>query len=98
MHEAETFFLGPPLPLMGQLYALGETNGEIRLLALEADTGKLLWSQQLAAAEQNVMADSQRRWAGASPSYADGVLVCPTAAGAVVGVDLATRSLVWGYC
>jgi outer membrane protein assembly factor BamB len=35
--------------------------------------------------------------AGASPSLAGGVLVCPTTAGAVVGVDLGTRSLLWGY-
>ena len=42
--------------------------------------------------------ESQRRWAGASPSYADGILVCPTSAGAMVGVELATRSLLWGYC
>ena len=33
---SRTFFLGPPLPLMGQLYVLGEIKGEIRLLALEA--------------------------------------------------------------
>ena len=31
------------------------------------------------------------------PSFADGVLVCPTSAGAVVAVDLASRSLLWGY-
>ena len=42
-------------------------------------------------------AGSTRRWAGASPSYADGVLVCPTTTGAIVGVELATRSLLWGY-
>ncbi|MFW5692976.1 MAG: PQQ-binding-like beta-propeller repeat protein, partial [Thermoguttaceae bacterium] len=38
-----------------------------------------------------------RRLSGLSPSYADGILVCPTSAGAVVAVDLATRSLLWGY-
>ena len=95
---AETFFLGPPLPLMGQLYVLAETKGEIRLMALEAATGELIWSQQLAMAEENVDESPVRRLAGASPSHADGILVCPTSAGAVVGVDLATRSLLWGYC
>ncbi|MCE5267341.1 MAG: PQQ-binding-like beta-propeller repeat protein [Planctomycetaceae bacterium] len=93
--QQETFFLGPPLPLMGQLYVLGEIKGEVRLYALEATTGKTLWSQQLSQSEQN---DTQRRWMGVSPSYADGVLVCPTSTGAVVGVELATRSLLWGYC
>ena len=97
LRQAETFFLGPPLPLLGQLYVLGEIKGEIRLLALDGATGKFLWSQQLAMAEQGVLQDASRRWAGASPSYADGVLVCPTTTGAIVGVDLATRSLLWGY-
>jgi len=91
----EMFFLGPPLPLAGQLYVLAESKGEIRLLALEAATGELLWSQQLALAEGGPQA--VRGWSGVSPSYADGVLVCPTAAGAIVGVELATRSLLWGY-
>ena len=43
------------------------------------------------------MCDSRRRLAGASPSLAEGILVCPTSAGAVVAVDLATRTLRWGY-
>jgi outer membrane protein assembly factor BamB len=97
LRQPDTFFLGPPLPLTGQLYALGEIKGEIRLMALDAATGNLLWSQQLAMVEQGVLQDSMRRWSGMSPSYADGVLVCPTSAGAIVGVDLATRSLLWGY-
>ena len=95
---AGAFFLGPPLPLSGQLYAMAELKGqEIRLVALSAETGALEWSQQLAVVEQAVSADSMRRNAGATPSFADGVLVCPTSAGAVVGFDLATRSLLWGY-
>ncbi|MEN6459241.1 MAG: PQQ-binding-like beta-propeller repeat protein [Thermoguttaceae bacterium] len=92
---AETFFLGPPLPLMGQLYVLAETKSEVQLLALDGATGTVLWSQRLSQAEQ---ADAQHRWIGASPSYADGVLVCPTSTGAVVAVELATRSLLWGFC
>ncbi len=95
LRQPETFFLGPPLVLMGQLYVLAENGGEMRLMALEAATGNVLWSQQLSLAEQ---ADPQHRWMGVSPSYADGVLVCPTATGAVVAVELATRSLLWGYC
>jgi len=93
----ETFFLGPPLPLTGQLYVLAETKGEIRLLALDAASGNLSWSQQLAMVEQNIQQDSLRRLTGVSPSYADGILVCPTSTGALVAVKLATRSLLWGY-
>jgi outer membrane protein assembly factor BamB len=93
------FFLGAPLPLGSQLYALAEQTGEIRLLCLNAKDGALEWKQQLAVLEefQYILTDRGRRLAGASPSYADGVLVCPTSAGAVVAVDLVTRSLRWGY-
>ncbi len=94
---AETFFLGPPLPLQGQLFVIGETSDEIRLFVLEADSGKLVWSQQLSAVDHNLFPDSWLRMAGLSPSYAEGIIVCPTGAGAVVAVDLATRSLRWGY-
>ncbi len=93
----DAFFLGPPLPLRGQLYAIAEIKDEIRLVALDAANGHLLWSQQLAMVEQGVMQDPVRRLAGVSPSYADGVLICPTGSGCVVAVDLATRSLLWGY-
>ncbi len=103
---AETYFLGPPLPLMGQLFVLAEKPGEgaVELLALQADPqgdprqhGRLLWSQPLVRVENNILEDPYRARAGLSPSYADGVLVCPTASGAVVAVDLATRSLLWAY-
>ncbi|HKD38505.1 MAG TPA: PQQ-binding-like beta-propeller repeat protein, partial [Pirellulales bacterium] len=84
----EAYFLGPPLPLMGRLYALAELKGEIRLVVLDAKTGKLDWSQQLCSPEDaNVIGNDYRRTTGVSPSYADGILICPTSAGAVVAVD-----------
>ncbi|HEX3870133.1 MAG TPA: hypothetical protein VHV77_06845, partial [Pirellulales bacterium] len=102
---AGAFFLGPPLPLSGRLYVLAEIKGEIRLLALRPKTDgesraksvEVEWSQQLAMVERNIAEDGPRRLAGAVPSFADGILVCPTSAGAVVAVDLTTRSLLWGY-
>lgn len=95
---AGAFFLGPPLPLHGSLYALIEINSEIRLAVLNAKTGALEWSQQLAHVDnRTIMTDITRRLAGATPSYADGVLICPTSAGALVAVDISTRSLLWGY-
>jgi outer membrane protein assembly factor BamB/tetratricopeptide (TPR) repeat protein len=98
------FFLGPPLPLAGRLYVLAETNGEIRLYVLDpkrqldpSTMGEIEWSQQLAVLEPNPVEDQLRRLAGATPSYSDGILICPTSAGAVVALDLTTRSLLWGY-
>jgi outer membrane protein assembly factor BamB/predicted Zn-dependent protease len=95
---AGAFFLGPPLPLMGQLFVMAEIKGEIRLVVVDAETGRYQWSQQLAVVGQrNILADQSRRLAGASPSFADGVLVCPTSAGAVVAVDISNRTLLWGF-
>ena len=100
-----TFFLGPPLPLGETLYCLCERDGEIRLLALSGRSvvgaqgtgGTMLWSQGIAEPEFNVLTHPGRRLAGLSPSYAEGVLVCPTEAGLVVAVDLARRQLLWSY-
>jgi outer membrane protein assembly factor BamB len=98
---AGAFFLGPPLPLDGKLYVLAEMSeksekGEIKLCVLDAGTGHLDWSQQLAMVEQDIVHDPYCRLAGCTPSFADGVLVCPTAAGAIVGVDISNRTLMWG--
>jgi len=97
LRQAETFFLGPPLPLMGRAYVLAEKRGEVRLMVLDATNGDLLWKQQLALVESEFGLGQVNRTAGVSPSYADGILVCPTGVGAAVAVDLATRSLLWGY-
>lgn len=94
---AEAAFLGPPLPLGGRLYVLVEARGEIRLLALEPESGRVDWSQQLVALEADPLGLTNRRAAGLSPSFSDGVLVCPTSAGAAVAVDLTTRALLWGF-
>ncbi|MEO8496262.1 MAG: PQQ-binding-like beta-propeller repeat protein, partial [Planctomycetota bacterium] len=95
---AGAFFLGPPLPLAGHLYVMAEQNSQIRLVVLDSATGKQAWSQQLSQVEDSpIDQDIPRRLAGATPSHSDGVLVCPTSAGTVIAVDIATRSLVWGY-
>jgi outer membrane protein assembly factor BamB len=102
------FFLGPPLPLGGQLFCLADYRGEIRLLAIgvrkEADAKgnpaykpHLLWHQTLVHPNESVTRFPLRRMAGLTPSYAGGVLICPTTGGAVVAVDPARRLLLWGY-
>src|SRR5262249_24213289 len=89
------FFLGAPLPLAGKLYGLFEKRGDVQLICLDADTGALAWSQTLASAAGQTTLNLCRRTRAAPLAYADGVLVCPTNAGAVVGVDLVSRSLLW---
>lgn len=95
---AGTLFLGPPLPYGGNLYAICEQDRTINLLCLAPQTGRRRWSQPLATLEDDDLTQSPiRRLASATPTYSQGVLVCPTNAGAVVAIDLATRELLWGY-
>jgi len=92
----EIFFLGPPLPLGDALYVMAELSGDIVLICLDAATGMERWRQQLLAVEAGkVNNDPVRRIAGASASYHEGILVCSTGAGAIIGVDLMDQSLAW---
>lgn len=104
---AGAYFLGAPLPIGNTLYCLAEVNSEIQLRAIEYSPQpkgisqnegvKLLWTQPLVAARVKINRDLGRRMSAASVSYADGVLVCCTDAGYVVGVELSSRSLLWAY-
>ena len=95
---AGAFFLGAPLPVSGHLYAMAELGDNVQLVVLDAATGKHEWSQQLSIVDSTpIDEDILRRLAGATPSFSDGILICPTSAGAVVAIDIATRSLMWGY-
>lgn len=92
----EIFFLGPPLPLGDALYVMAETAGDIVLICLDASTRLERWRQQLVAIEGgSIHGDPIRRVAGATPSYHQGVLVCSTGAGVIVGVDVLDHSLIW---
>ncbi|MEM8678534.1 MAG: PQQ-binding-like beta-propeller repeat protein [Planctomycetota bacterium] len=96
---ANAFFMGVPLPLEDELFLLAELQDEIRLCVLDTETGQLKWSQQIAQVESpNAWyLDVVRRLCGCSPSFADGIMVCPTASGMVLGVDVDSRSLLWAY-
>lgn len=93
----EAFFLGAPIAIDDALYAMVELAGDIMLVCLDPQTGDLVWQQQLVATEDaGIQFDAIRRISGATPSYYEGVLICPTGAGATVAVDLADRTLRWG--
>ena len=93
---AGVLFLGPPLPLQGELLALGELNGEVSLFAIGPDDGRLLWRQQLSTNDSfTISDDSSRRNFACCPSVQAGVIVCPTLSGQVVAVDRLTHRLLW---
>lgn len=93
--------VGPPLPVGRELFVMVEHQGGLRLDAIEAATGRVSWSQPLADLDEDLSIfggrGTARRIAGLSPSMDDGILVCPTGAGAVIAVDLSTRTLRWAY-
>jgi outer membrane protein assembly factor BamB/tetratricopeptide (TPR) repeat protein len=91
------FFLGPPLPLGNSLFVVVEQKQELRLLCLRADRGDVQWAQSLGTARDKILFDMLRRTQAVHPAYADGILVCPTGAGAVLGIDPLGRSLLWAH-
>jgi outer membrane protein assembly factor BamB/TolA-binding protein len=91
-----SYFLGPPLVLEGRLYVLAEKDGEVVLLCLGTD-GILQGRLALAFVPTRMLLDPGRRLQAARPVHADGILVCPTNAGVVVGVDLLGLGLAWAY-
>jgi outer membrane protein assembly factor BamB len=93
----DTYFLGPPLPLDGRLYVLAEKNNEVDLLCLRATDGALLGRQALAYAPTRLLVDPGRRIQALLPAYGEGILVCPTNAGVLVGVDILSKNLTWAY-
>ena len=62
--QPDTFFLGPPLPLMDKLYVLAEVKAGIHLLALNPSTGEAIWSQPVAVPPLSIAKDPMRRWSG----------------------------------
>ncbi|HTU89572.1 MAG TPA: PQQ-binding-like beta-propeller repeat protein, partial [Gemmataceae bacterium] len=102
------YFLGPPLPLAGKLYLLADKQQEIRLICLETietqgDDGtkkyvpRVVSTQTLGMTQEKMQNDPLRRTWAAHLAYGEGILVCPTNAGAVFGVNLLENSLVWAY-
>lgn len=97
----DSFFLGPPLPLGGRLYVLNEKKQDLRLVCIDPRKGptkpEVSWIQNLASTQHPLTSDPMRRMQAATLAYGEGILVCPTNAGAVLGVDLLSQSLVWAH-
>lgn len=94
---SETWFLGAPLPLQGRLYTVAETEGVLRLLVLDAETGRLISRVPLAQTSTAFETDWLRRYYGLTPSASNGVLLCPTGLGMVVAVDATTAKPLWCF-
>lgn len=93
----DVYFLGPPLPLAGKLYVVAEKDQDLYAICLDPGTGAPAWSQKLAMPKTRLLLDGGRRLHAAPLAYGEGLLVCPTNAGALVAVDLLSHSLVWAH-
>ncbi|MEX2288236.1 MAG: PQQ-binding-like beta-propeller repeat protein [Planctomycetaceae bacterium] len=95
--SSETFFLGAPVAVDGDLYGLAEVRGQIKLQVRNPATGKLQWSQALASPGFGIVDDFHRRLAGLVPAVMGDVIVCPTGTGSVVALRRSDRALLWAY-
>ncbi len=94
---AGSFFLGAPVVDGRELFVVTEKEGQIRLQALDAATGKPLWSQLIAHSQAKISMDVGRQWLSAPVAVGDGVIVCPTTVGWIVAIDRSTHGILWAH-
>ncbi|MDA1013591.1 MAG: PQQ-binding-like beta-propeller repeat protein [Planctomycetota bacterium] len=58
---------------------------------------KVGWNQLIHGSALQLGIGPIRRTSSLSPSFSEGIVVCPTDSGAVVAVDLPTRSIMWSH-
>lgn len=92
---ADIYFCGLPTPVDQQIIGLVQIDDLLRLYAADSATGRIEWSLNIAEAPRRSSADSDWRSLDCRITLIDGVLVCPTGAGLIVGVDPGTRSVLW---
>jgi outer membrane protein assembly factor BamB len=88
-------FLGPPLAVADRLFIISERRQQLYLSCLKSETGALVWMQVLCSVSQPIAADFQRVGMACTPTFAEGIVVCPTHAGVLVAVDSLSGTLLW---
>jgi len=91
------YFLGPPLPIGDQLFIVAERDSLVALLALDAETGAVMWNQPISLVDARIADDPQRARQACCPVQAGDLVVCPTQLGTVVGVSIRDGALEWVY-
>jgi outer membrane protein assembly factor BamB/tetratricopeptide (TPR) repeat protein len=92
---AGSFFLGPPLPIDGELYVLSQKGEDLRLARLDPQRGAVLSVQTLAHGVTPLVEAPGRRLRAVHLAAAGGTLVCPPPTGIVFGIDLLTGKSRW---
>ena len=101
------YFLGAPLILGSRVYVLAESPEGVFLLQLgepefrnsspESANPRVLHSQLLAVPQFPLDSHPVRKFAGLVPSYAQGLLICPTCDEHVVAISAEDHSMRWAY-
>jgi outer membrane protein assembly factor BamB/tetratricopeptide (TPR) repeat protein len=92
---AGSFFFGAPLVDGGELFIVAERDLDVRLYAIDPESGSVRWSQLLAHSDSKIDQELGRRWRTAQVASSDGILVCPTTVDWLVGVDRLDHSVLW---
>ena len=97
----ESHFICAPVAVGGKLYVLNEKNsGDLRLICLDPNKGTMIGPPQMLGTVRNehrYFHDIARRVNAIHLAFGEGILVCPTNAGEIIGVDLLSRTLAWAY-
>ena len=104
----DSYFLGPPLCLRNKLYFINEKQQELRLVCFDPNRiqegnkdkdllGAVVWMQKLGTAKEKIQEDFKRRINAARIVCDEGILVCPTNAGVLAGVDLQSHKVLWTH-
>lgn len=89
------FFPGPPTVVGQQVVGQVQVGESVRLYSADRRTGAVGWVLPVAETGGISVADADRTVTACPVIEADGTLICPTAAGLVVGIDLLTRTPAW---
>jgi len=92
---SEVNFCGLPMQVDRHVLGLVQVAGSLRLYAADRNTGRIDWSLGIAEIARLSPSDADWRSIDCRVTLIDGVLVCPTGAGLLIGVDLGTRSVIW---
>lgn len=96
------YFLGAPLVLGNRIYVLAENGDGIYLIRIgepapnvAGANPQILASQLLTIPDRKLPEHPLRRYAGLMPTYAHGLLICPTCDDRVVAVSAEDLSIRW---
>ena len=90
-------FLGPPLVVDDLLFVVAQRDTELAVLAINAETGTLVWSIKLGTVSLPITEDLLRSRTACSIIWHDGQLICSTVAGTIIAIDPLVGQVKWGY-